>query len=115
MKASRKSLALAGGLAVMSLAWGASPAHAQGFSFGYAGPGVSVGVNTGGFGYGGAVYGGYPVVAPGPVVVAPYAPVVVRPPVYVGAPLYGPRAFVGPRYYGGGYYGGYRGYPRHWR
>ena len=62
MKANRKSLALAGALAVVSLAWTASPAQAQGFSFGYAGPGVSVGVNTGGFGYGGAVYGGYPVV-----------------------------------------------------
>ena len=44
---------------------GRGPARAQGFSFGYAGPGVSVGVNTGGFGYGGAIYGGYPVVAPG--------------------------------------------------
>ena len=104
MKTNVKSLALACGLAVMAFVWGAGPARAQGFSFGYAGPGVSVGVNTGGFGYGGAVYGGYPVVAPAPVVVAPYAPVVVPRPVVVGRPfLYGPRPFYGPRVYGGGY------------
>ncbi len=92
------------------LALGASPARAQGFSFGYSGPGVSVGVNTGGYGYGGGVYAGAPVVVPGPVVapapvvVGPYAPVVVTRPVVVGRPfVYGPRPFYGPRYYGGPY------------
>ena len=121
MKTNVKSLTLACGLAVMAISWGAQPARAQGFSFGYTSPGVSVGVTTGGYGYGGGVYGGvgYPVVAPGPVVVAPYAPVVVAPyapvvvqrPVIVGRPFYGPRPIYGPRAYGGGY----RPYPRYWR
>jgi hypothetical protein len=122
MKTNGKSLVLAGGLAVMALAWGASPARAQGFSFGYAGPGVSVGVNTGGLGYyGGGYYGGYPAVAPvpvvpGPVVVAPYAGVVVQRPIYGGVGIYGPRPYYGPGYYGGGYYGGgYRHHGRYWR
>lgn len=116
MKRNRKSLALACGLAMIVLAWSSGPARAQGFSFGYAGPGVSVGVNTGGFAYGGAVYGGYPVVAPAPVVVAPYPPVVVTRPVVVGRPLvYGPRPFYGPRVYGGGYRPyGYPYYYRRW-
>jgi len=120
MKTNGKSLALAGGLAVMALAWGATPARAQGFSFGLAVPGVSVGVNTGGLGYygggyyGGGYYGGYPAVVPGPVV-APYAGVVVQRPVYGGG-FYGPRPYYGPGYYGGGYYGGgYRHYGRYWR
>jgi hypothetical protein len=113
MKTNVKSLTLACGLAVMAISWGAQPARAQGFSFGYSSPGVSVGVNTGGYGYGGGVYGGvgYPVAAPGPVVVAPYAPVVVQRPVIVGRPVYGPRPIYGPRAYGGGY----RPYPRYWR
>jgi hypothetical protein len=112
MKTNWKSLALVGGLALGCFAVGNTPARAQGFSFGYAGPGVSVGVNTGGGFYGGGFYGGgYPVVTPAPVVVAPYAPVVVPRPVYVARPLYGPRPFYGPRVYGG-----YRPYPRnYWR
>jgi hypothetical protein len=101
MKTNGKSLVLAGGLAVMALAWGASPARAQGFSFGYAGPGVSVGVNTGGLGYyGGGYYGGYPAVAPvpvvpGPVVVAPYAGVVVQRPMAAWASM-APGLITGP-------------------
>ena len=111
MKTNVKSLTLACGLAAMAFFWGVQPARAQGFSFGYAGPGVSVGVNTGGFGYGGPVYGGYgyPVVTPGPVVVAPIAPVIVQRPVIVGRPFFGPRPFYGPRAYG------YGPYPRYYR
>jgi hypothetical protein len=96
MKTIPKSLVWAGGLAAITLAWGANPAQAQAMSFGYAGPGVSVGVNTGGFGVGGPVYGGYPLVAPGPVVVSP---VIVPRPMVVG---------------GGFYRGGYRPYYRRW-
>jgi hypothetical protein len=113
MKTNVKSLTAACGLAVMAFSWCGAPAKAQGLSFGYARPGVSVGVNTGGYGYGGGVYGGYgyPVVTPAPVVVAPYAPVVVPRPVIVGRPYYGQRRFYGPRGYGGGY----RPYPGYWR
>jgi hypothetical protein len=111
MKTNWKSLALLGGLAIGCFATGTSPAHAQGFSFGYSGPGVSVGVNTGGGFYGGGFYGGgYPVVTPGPVVVAPYPQVVVQRPVFVGRPFYGPRPIYGPRVYGG-----YRPYPHYYR
>jgi hypothetical protein len=119
MKTNWKSLALLGGVAMGCFAAGASPAQAQGFSFGYSGPGVSVGVTTGGGYYGGGVYGGgYPVVTPGPVVVAPYPQVVVAPypqvvvqrPVFVGRPFYGPRPIYGPRVYGG-----YRPYPHYYR
>lgn len=108
MKTNLRPLALASELAVVFLAFGTSPGHAQGFSFGYAGPGVSVGVNTGGFGIGGGVYAGAPVIGPAPVlapgvVVAP-APVVVARPVVVGRPwAYGPRPFYGPRFYGAPY------------
>lgn len=103
MNTNVRSLALACGLAVTAILWGAEPARAQAFSFGYAGPGVSVGVNTGGYAYGGGVYGGYPVVAPAPMVVAPYPPVVLPRPMIVGRPFWGPRPFSGPRFYGGGY------------
>jgi hypothetical protein len=102
MKTNWKSLALVGGLAFACFAVGSSPARAQGFAFGYAGPGVSVGVNTGGGFYGGGVYGGgYPVVTPGPVVYAPYPQVVVQRPVYVARPFFAPRPIYAPRVYGG--------------
>jgi hypothetical protein len=115
MKTNR-SLALAAGLAVVALAWGSAPAQAQGFSFGLAVPGVSVGVNTGGPGYyGGGYYGGYAAVVPAPVVVAPYAGVVVPRPVYGGVGYYGPRPYYGPGYHGGYYGGGYRHHGRYWR
>ena len=74
MKTNWKSLALLGGLAMGCFAAGTSPRHPR-LSFGYSGPGVSVGVNTGGGFYGGGFYGGgYPVVTPGPVVVASLIP-----------------------------------------
>jgi hypothetical protein len=111
MKTNGKSLALLGGLAVGCFAVGNTPARAQGLSFGYSGPGVSVGVTTGGGFYGGGFYGGgYPVVTPGPVVVAPYPQVVVQRPLYVARPFFGPRPFYGPRVYGG-----YRPYPYYYR
>jgi hypothetical protein len=118
MKTNWKSLGFAGFVLVGSLALGASPARAQALSFGYAGPGVSVGVTAGAPGYYGGVvvggvYGGYPVVTPGPVVYGGVAPVVVPRPVIYPRPIYyGPRPFYGPRPY---YYGGYRAYPRYWR
>jgi hypothetical protein len=113
MKPNWKSLALAVGLASGCLAMGAAPARAQGFSLGYAGPGVSVGVTTGGYGYyPGGYYGGYPVVAPGPIVVGPAAPVLVRPPVIVPGPWIGPRAYVVRRPYG--WYGPRPRYIRRW-
>jgi hypothetical protein len=116
MKTIRKSLSLAVVGAIGCLAIPAAPARAQGFSFGYAGPGVSVGVTTGvpayyggGF-YGGGYIGGYPVVTPGPLIGAAVPPVVVRRPVLVPGPLIGPRPyFVGRPY---GWYGPRRYY---WR
>jgi hypothetical protein len=100
MKTFGRSLTLAGVLTVGSLGLGSTPARAQAFGFGYASPGLSFGVGSGGFG----VYGGgYPLVAqvPAPVVVAP---VVVPRPIVVPPP-----------YYRGYYYGGYRPYPRYYR
>jgi hypothetical protein len=116
MKPNWMSIAMAGGLVLGCLASQATPARAQGFAFGYTGPGVSVGVTTGGNGYygggyyGGGYYGGYPVVAPGPIVVGPPAPVLVRPPVIVPGPWVGPRAYVVRRPYGW-----YAPYPRYYR
>ncbi|MDR3632753.1 MAG: hypothetical protein P4L84_02895 [Isosphaeraceae bacterium] len=98
MKTILRSLALTGVVAVGSLGLGATEARAQAFGFNYASPGFSFGVGNGG--YGGYYGGGYPLVAPAPVVVAP-APLVVAP-----RPV-----FLPPRpYYYGGYYGGYRPY-----
>jgi hypothetical protein len=101
MKTFWRSLAFAGILTAGGLGLGVSPARAQGFTFGYSGPGLSLGVASGG-GY----YGGYPVVTPAPVVVTP-PPVVVPPPYVVARPYY-------PGYYGG-YPGGYRPYHHHYR
>jgi hypothetical protein len=108
MKTFRRSLALAGVLALGALGPGAASARAQ-YGFGVATPGFSFGFGRGGYG---GYYGAYAPVYP-PVVVAPAPVVVARPPVIV------PR----PYYYGGGYYGGYRPYggyyrgyrPYHWR
>ena len=50
MKTTGKSLAFVGIGAIACMLLGASPAHAQAFSFGYSGPGVSVGVQTGNYG-----------------------------------------------------------------
>lgn len=128
MKTNLKSLALAGITAIGCLAVGAAPARAQGFSFGYSGPGGSVGVGIGGYGnygggyynpgyygpgyYGPGYYGGYPVGAPGPLVVGPVAPVVVRRPVILPGPLIGPGPYVVRRpFYG---YGPYPRYYRRW-
>jgi hypothetical protein len=106
MKTNWKLLAFAGLGALACVAFDGSRARAQGFSFGYAGPGGSFGINTGNYGYygvgplgggyyGGGYYGGYPLLAPGAFVAGPVAPVVVRPPVYVRGPLIGPGPFIG--------------------
>jgi hypothetical protein len=111
MKTSWKSLVLVGIGMIACWSIGATPARAQGFSFGYSGPGVSVGVGTAGYGYVpggyapggyyGGYYGGYPPITPGSVVIAPVPRVVYRPPVYYGpGPWLGPRPFVGYRPYG---------------
>jgi hypothetical protein len=110
MKTSWKSLALASIGVIGCLSAGASPARAQGFTFGYNGPGVSVGVNTGGYGfvpggyapggYYGGYYGGYPAVTPSSVLIAPLPRVVVRPPVYGPGPWVGPGPYVVRRPYG---------------
>jgi hypothetical protein len=105
MKALLRTVAMAGVLSVGGLGLAASPARAQAFGFGYASPGLSFGVATGGFGY----YGGYPLVAPAPVVVAP-APVVVARPLVVPRPYY--RGYYPAYRPYGGYY---RGYPRYYR
>jgi hypothetical protein len=113
MKTNWKSLALLGGLTCLFLGASTESARAQGFSFGYAGPGVSVGVTTPGYGYygGPVVGGGYPILSPGPVVVAPYRPYVVPRPVLVPGPIVGPRPIYGPRvFYGPRVYGRYRPY-----
>jgi hypothetical protein len=113
MKPNWKSLAIACGLAAGCAGAGASPARAQGFSFGYNGPGVSFGLTTPGYGYfGGGYYSGYPIVTPGPLVVSPVAPVVVRPPLVVPGLWIGPRAYVVRRPFG--WYGPYPRYFRRW-
>jgi hypothetical protein len=118
MKPDLKCLVLAGGLAIGGLAMAAAPARAQVLSFGYSGPGVSVGVATGGnvyYGggyYGGGYYRGYPVAPAAPLVVSPVAPVIVRPPLVVPGPWIGPRAYVVRRPYG--WYGPYPRYYRRW-
>ncbi len=81
----------------LALGWAAAPASAQGFSFGFSTPGVSVGVGGGPYG----VYGGgYPIVARPPLIVQPVPTVIVRPapPVFVRRPIVvGPRYSYGPR------------------
>ena len=49
MNTTRKSLAFAGTVAIACMVLCASTARAQGFSFGYSGPGGSVGVTTGNY------------------------------------------------------------------
>ena len=106
MKAIGRTFWISGVLAVSCLGTGATRAEAQAFSFGFARPGFSLGMTSGGYypgggfyGGGGGYYGGYPMVAPAPVVVAP-PPVIVPPPIY-GRPYYGPRGPYGhPGYYG---------------
>jgi hypothetical protein len=117
MKPTWKAFATTGTVAIACMAFNPSSARAQGFSFGYAGPGASVGVNVGNYGYfggggyyGGGYYGGYPVLGPGAYVAGPVAPVYVRPPVYLG----GPRVFPGP-YIVGRPNLGYRPYPGYYR
>jgi hypothetical protein len=112
-----KSIAFAGTVAIACMVFGSSPARAQGFSFGYAGPGGSVGVTTGNYGYygggyyGGGYYGGgYPVLAPGAFVAGPVAPAYVRPPLILGAPLGVPRPYGVARPYAR-----YRPYPGYYR
>ena len=116
MKPTWKTLAAAGIVAMACMAFYVPTANAQGFSFGYAGPGVSVGVTAGNYGYfggggyyGGGYYGGYPLLAPGAFVAGPVAPVYVRPPVYRGGPVVIPRRYVA------GPYAGYRPYPGYYR
>lgn len=105
MKTNWKSLALQGALVCASLGLSGTQARAQGFSFGYTGPGISVGVTTPGYGYyGGAYAPGYPVVSPGPVLVRPVPPVVVGGPVLVRRPIFGPGYVYGPRRVYGGFY-----------
>jgi hypothetical protein len=104
------SLALVGAIAWFALA--AAPARAQGFTFGYAGPGVSIRVNGyppyygGGFypgGYYGGYYAGYPPLVPGPL---GGGPVFMQPQRIVPAPWIAPGPyFVGRPY---GWYGPYR-------
>jgi hypothetical protein len=113
MKTTRKSLAFAGVGAIACMMLGAPRAHAQAFSFGYSGPGVSVGVQTGNPGYfGGAGYytGGYPILAPSAFIAGPVAPAFVRPPVLLGGPVVLPRPYVVARPYAR-----YRPYPGYYR
>jgi hypothetical protein len=113
MKTTWKSLAFVGVGSVACLMLGSSPAHAQAFSYGYSGPGVSVGVTAGNPGYfGGTGYytGGYPVLAPSAFIAGPVAPGYYRPPVVVGGPLIAPRAYVVGRPYAR-----YRPYPGYYR
>ena len=109
MKTTWKSFALAAVAAIACMTLGSSPAHAQAFSFGYAGPGVSVGVNAGNYGYfGGTGYytGGYPVLAPSAFIPGPVAPAYYRPPDVLGGPVVVPRPYVVARPYAR-----YRPYP----
>jgi hypothetical protein len=117
MKPAFKTLATAGTVAIACMVFGSSSAHAQGFSFGYSGPGGFFGVNTGNYGYfggggyyGGGYYGGYPVLAPRAFVTGPVAPVYVRPPVFLGGPAVFPRSYVVGRPYGW-----YRPFPGYYR
>jgi hypothetical protein len=109
MKTSLRMLAVVVVLAGAEFGMATSRAHAQAFGFSYAQPGFGLSVGTGP--YGGAVFPGYPAVAP--AVVAP-APVVVPAPIVVPRPVLVPGPF-----YGGAYYGAYRPYPyyayRHYR
>jgi hypothetical protein len=100
MKRKWKTIVILGAVALACMALDSSTAKAQNFNFGYSGPGVSVGVNAGNYGYfggggyyGGGYYGGYPVLAPrafipGPVV----GPGYVRGPI-LGGPVVYPRAY----------------------
>ena len=123
MKAIGRSMLLAGGLVIVTFGLEATPAHAQGFGFGFSTPGAAFGFGGGGYGgyggYGGlypGYYGGYPYVAP-PYVVAGALLVVPRPYVVPG-PVGWPRGYyyggVGryPGYYGGGWHRGYGHYRR---
>jgi hypothetical protein len=112
MNTTGKSLAIAGVTSIACMMFGASPAHAQAYSFGYSGPGVSVGVtsNYGYFGGTGYYTGGYPILAPGAFVAGPVAPAYVRPPVILGGPLVVPRPYVVARPYAR-----YRPYPGYYR
>jgi hypothetical protein len=107
-----RSLLTASALALGTITLPATTASAQGFGVNVYTPGVSVGVQGGGYPYAVNPYigGGYATVVPRPVVVAP-PPVVVGAPYAVAGPVVvGPRPYVVARpYYGYGY--GYRGYP----
>jgi hypothetical protein len=108
MKAYWRILAFTGILAIEASGPAASPAHAQAVGFGYASPGLSFGVGTGGVGY----LPGYPAVvapAPYPYVVAPRPIVLAPPPVFVRPPYVVARPFYG------GYYGGRPPYPYPYR
>jgi hypothetical protein len=102
MKTMIRTLAVAGVVAVGGLTVGTAPARAQVVGFGYTGPGVSVGVQTGGPYYYGGYYQRYAYMPP--VVVGP-PPVVVARPLIVARPVFAPR----PVYYRG-YYGPRRRY-----
>ena len=107
MKAIGRSMLLAGGLVIGAFGMGATPAHAQGFGFGFSTPGASLGFGSGVYGgYGG--FGGYGGLYPGYYGAYPY---VTPPYVVAGAPIVVPRPVVVPRgyYYGGGRYPGYYG------
>jgi hypothetical protein len=117
MKPTWKTIATTGTVAIACMAFNGSPVHAQGFSFGYAGPGGSVGVTAGNYGYfggggyyGGGYAGGYPVLGPGAYIAGPVPPVYVRPPVYLGGPALIPRPYVVGRPYAR-----YRPYPGFYR
>jgi hypothetical protein len=118
MKPTYKTLATAGTVAIACMAFSCSSAQAQAFSFGYVGPGGSVGVNAGNYGYfggggyyGGGYYGGYPVLGPRAFIAGPVAPAYVRPPVYLG----GPAVVVPGPYVVGRPFGRYRPYPGYYR
>ncbi len=122
MNPAYKTLATAGTVAIACMLFSNTSAHAQAFSFGYSGPGVSVGVNAGNYGYfggggyyGGGYYGGYPVLGPRAFIAGPVAPVYVRPPVYLGGPAFLPRPYAVARPYGRYRpYAGYGYYRRGW-
>jgi hypothetical protein len=115
MQRNLRTLVMVSVLAGACLAFGATSARAQGFSFGVSVPGFSLGVGNGyGYGYGyypGAYYPGYPVVSPGPVVVGGVGPVLVPRRVVVPRAVYVPPPVLVPRRYG--WYRPYR-YYRGW-